>query len=1240
MNKNKIKTEKSPIGFKYEKDKTENVKMDIEEEDFLFGKNGNIINIKQNPNEIDEDEFAYDEEITDRDSWKVIRAYFDQHGLVSQQISSFNQFIDKKIQEIIDENKSIVIEPDINYYNRSMSTHIVREITFGQSHIAASPQFIENNATIERKIFPNEARLRNLDYLSELSVDIHWKEKTYDPDSETYKVTSEHELIKQSIGKIPIMVRSKYCSLNKLDDAGRVEVKECEFDQGGYFIIGGGEKVIVAQERMASNFVYVFKKKDILGTAWQAEIRSTLDGSNRPPIQFSVKISKKNIDDKNGIGGLITARIPYIKSDIPIIILFRALGIESDKDILDYIIFDDNDNTFKELLRPSLEYSSDYRTKEECLEFIGNKATKGEERSRQERIKRAEEILRKDMLSHISIEKGNELKKAFFIGYMIYRLGNCALGRAYGDDRDHYGKKRLDMSGVLLSGIFRQLFRKFSRKTESLIKETMKKVKSGRIQLENTIDKRIITQGMKFALATGNWGQNRIGLVQKTGVAQVLQRLTFMASLSHLRRLNTPLEKTGKITKPRQLHNTHWGMLCPCETPEGQSCGLVKNLSLMTFVSVGTPSKIIQETLDGYPEFQKLNEVLPSDIKGKHKIFINGSWIGITDQPEKIMKGLVNQRRRAIISKEISIVNNFKDKEIKIYTDSGRTQRPVYIVESRKKANGKNELKLKISKKNIRDLENKIIKFDELVNNGIIEYLDVEEEEASMIAMRIKDLETHRDYCSTYTHCEIHPAMILGVSASIIPFPDHNQSPRNVYQSAMGKQAMGIYSTNFNLRMDTLAYLLYYPQRPLVATQSMEFLKFRDLPAGINAIVAIMCYTGYNQEDSLIMNQSSIDRGLFRSAFFRTYFTEEKREARLRFETIEVPERSSCTGIRHGMYTKLESDGLVSPGLRISGDDIIIGKTGLIRMEDEDVDDENQNDVNNIIKTKTDISEAIRPNESGIVESVMVTTDRQGFKMAKVKCRSIRIPQIGDKFASRHGQKGTIGMTYRQEDLPFTIEGITPDIIVNPHAIPSRMTIGHLIECLSSKVSALRGFESDATPFSDVTVDSISDDLHKLGYQKYGNETMFNGFTGRKINMLIFLGPTYYQRLKHMVDDKIFSRGRGPLQILTRQPTEGRARSGGLRFGEMERDCMISHGASAFLKERLVDVSDKYRLHICQDCGLIAQADLTSQKFQCKLCNNFNYNISQIYIPYACKLLFQELLAMHITPRIILGNMK
>ena len=1185
--------------------------------------NENIFNSQGNLNDQEgQDMIIEEEEINEEDSWKVISAYFSQHGLVSQQIGSFNQFVGNNIKEIVDENKVLKIEMDPSY--KRNAEPIIYELNFGDVKIAANPQILESNEKINKQLFPNEARVRNLDYLSDLSVEAFLKEKKGEDSDE--RILGKKQTY--PIGKIPIMIRSKYCSLNNKTDIQRIELRECEFDQGGYFIIGGGEKVIVAQERMATNFVYVFNKKEQSGFSWQAEVRSSLDGSNRPPVQFAVKIAKKNTHMQNDLGGLITARIPYIKSDVDIVILFRALGLESDKDIIDYIVFDESDNSFKELLRPSIElFSSDYKDKDECLEYLGNRATKGTADSREKRIKRAEEILRKDMLSHVSIERGAESKKAFFIGYMIYRLGNCALGRAFGDDRDHYGKKRLDMSGVLLTGIFRQYFRNFLKSVESNIKDKLKNDKTGRINLEDVFDTNIITNGMKYALATGNWGKNRVGVVLKTGVAQVLQRLTFMSSLSHLRRLNTPLEKTGKITKPRQLHNTHWGMLCPAETPEGQACGLVKNLSLMAFVSVGTPSKLIQKDLDEIPDFQKLSELSPESIRGKSKIFINGSWVGITNNPEDIMERLVGQRRQACISKEISIVNNFMNKEIRIYTDSGRSLRPLFVVEKYKNENNETSSRLKITKQDIRDLTDQKMKFDDLVDNGVIEFLDVEEEESSMIAMKITDLVNNRHYCTTYTHCEIHPAMILGVAASIIPFPDHNQSPRNVYQSAMGKQAIGIYSTNFNMRMDTLSYLLFYPQKPLVVTQSMEFLKFKALPAGINAIVAIMCYTGYNQEDSVIMNQSSIDRGLFRSAFFRTYTSEQRIESKLKNEQFEVPDRKQVSKYRMGNYGKLDCEGLIPPGTKVRGDDIIIGKTGLIQYDEDDEKAE-------IIKRKTDLSEAIRPSEEGTIESVMLTTNRSGYTIAKVKCRSVRIPQIGDKFASRHGQKGTIGMTYRQEDMPFTMEGITPDIIVNPHAIPSRMTIGHLIECLNSKVAALRGLEGDSTPFTSVTVDRIANHLHQLGYQKHGNESIFNGFTGRKVDMLIFFGPTYYQRLKHMVDDKIFSRARGPVQILTRQPTEGRARSGGLRFGEMERDCMISHGAALFLKERLMDVSDKYRVHVCQTCGLFAVADIDSQTFRCNLCKEDSAGIVQATIPYACKLLFQELMAMHITPRI------
>jgi len=571
---------------------------------------------------------------------------------------------------------------------------------------------------------------------------------------------------------------------------------------------------------------------------------------------------------------------------------------------------------------------------------------------------------------------------------------------------------------------------------------------------------------------------------------------------------------------------------------------------------------------------------------------------------------------------EVGIVRDITLKELRLYTDAGRCSRPLFIVENNEMCIRKGHIK------QLANRETSGFKWQELVERGLIEYVDTEEEETTMISMTIQDLHdagANREAgkYTIYTHCEIHPAMILGICASIIPFPDHNQSPRNTYQSAMGKQAMGIYVSNFQLRMDTLAYVLFYPQKPLVTTRSMEHLHFRELPAGINAIVAIACYSGYNQEDSVIMNQSSIDRGFFRSISYHSFRDEEKRGSSLCKEAFEIPDHETTAGMRHGSYSKLDEDGLCCPGTRVSGDDVIIGKTSM--MPDDGTGMQRY--------SKKDCSTSLKHHETGIIDQVLVTTNDNDNKFTKLRLRSVRTPQIGDKFASRHGQKGTIGMTYTQEDMPFSCEGISPDIIVNPHAIPSRMTIGHLVECLLGKVSSLLGKEGDATPFTDVTVEDISTALHQLGYQMRGNETMYNGHTGRVLKgRMIFLGPTYYQRLKHMVDDKMHSRQRGPVQILTRQPMEGRSREGGLRFGEMERDCMIAHGSAYFMKERLLDYSDAYRVHICEICGLMCSANLKKKTYDCAGCKN-KTKIAQIQMPYACKLLFQELMSMMIAPR-------
>jgi DNA-directed RNA polymerase II subunit RPB2 len=1006
---------------------------------------------------------------------------------------------------------------------------------------------------------------------------------------------------------------------------------ECPYDQGGYFVINGSEKVLIAQEKMSPNHVYVFKKKQPSKYSYVGEIRSLPESGARAASTCMVRLLHRAAGGR-GSGATMRVTIPYIRQDIPVIVVFRALGFVADRDILEHIVYDFGDVAMMDLLRPSLEEAFVIQDRDVALDYIGKRGSVVGA-TREKRIAYAREILQKELLPHVGVGDMFETKKAFFLGYIVHRTLLCALGRRAEDDRDHYGNKRLDLAGPLLATLFRQLFRRLVKDVRTYAQKCVDGGKD--VNLTYAVKAKTITQGLKYSLATGNWGQQG-GADVRAGVSQVLNRLTFASTLSHLRRLNSPIGRDGKLAKPRQLHNSHWGMVCPAETPEGAACGLVKNLALMAYISVGSPAAPILEFLEEWST-ENLEEIAPGVIPSATKIFVNGVWMGIHRDPQLLVRTLRQLRRQVDVNTEVGVVHDIRLAELRLYTDYGRCCRPLYIVDDTPQGPA-----LRIRRKHVRQLEGREsgeFKWDDLVASGLIEYVDTEEEETTMIAMTISDIEDARasaageggdSFAISYTHAEIHPSMILGICGSIIPFPDHNQSPRNTYQSAMGKQAMGMYCTNYQLRMDTLAYVLFYPQKPLVTTRAMEHLHFRELPAGINAIVALACYSGYNQEDSVIMNQSSIDRGLFRSIFFRSYKDEERRQGALVREELERPDPECTLALRHGSYKKLDEDGLAIPGERVNGDDVLIGKTTPLPPPEEDSGAPRR-------YTKKDCSLSMKSTEAGHVDQVLLTTNDQGLRFVKVRIRSVRTPQIGDKFSSRHGQKGTCGMTYTQEDMPFTAEGISPDIIVNPHAIPSRMTIGHLVECLMGKVASLQGMEGDATPFTDVTVENISNMLHDLGYQRRGNEVCYNGHTGRQMGAMLFLGPTYYQRLKHTVDDKIHSRGRGPTQMLTRQPMEGRSRDGGLRFGEMERDCIISHGSAAFLKERLMDQSDAYRVHVCELCGLIAVANLAKNTFECRACRSAasRSRVVQVALPYACKLLFQELMSMNLAPRMI-----
>ncbi|KNX50206.2 DNA-directed RNA polymerase II subunit RPB2 [Cryptococcus deuterogattii R265] len=1206
----------------------------------------------------DEDEEKYDvdddEPISQEDYWTVINSFFEEKGLVRQQLESFNEFIENTMQEIVDDHSRLTLDQFTQYTGIAGDETRRYEISFGQIYLARVNHTEMDGRT--NMLFPQEARLRNLTYSAPLYVDIKKRTLTAsgvdDPveadwqpavgdDGEVESAEEE----KTSIGKVPVMVRSNFCLLHGLPDDQCHEIGECPYDQGGYFIISGSEKVLIAQERMATNHVFVFLKAAPARFTYFAEINSQKEKGGRVANHTEVRMYARA---SGTTGGVIRVSLPYTKVDIPLVVVFRALGIVPDRDVLSHVCFGAEDEALLEMLQPSIEESFAVQDRDTALDFIGRRG-QHEKAPRAQRQRAAFDILHKEFLPHVSTAEGFESKKAYFLGYMVHRLCMAALGRKELDDRDHFGNKRLDLAGPLMAEMFNVVFGKLREDMYRYLKKCVEQNKE--FALNMAIRPNTVTDGLKYALATGNWGKRDN---TRAGVSQVLNRYTFASTLSHLRRTNTPIGRDSKAAKPRQLHNTHWGMVCPAETPEGSACGLVKNLALMSYISVGSYSAPVMEFLEEWG-LEDLSEY--QDAPTATKVFVNGVWMGIHRDAPTLHNNLLQMRRGGQLKYEVSIVRDIRERELRLYTDAGRVCRPLFIVDQPTQT-------LRLKRDHIDRIDQMADEgllsgaWDKLLSEGIVEYVDAAEEETILIAMTPEDLvnartahskqELVRDraahnlesfdpaarikstvWSQQYTHMEIHPSMILGVCASIVPFPDHNQSPRNTYQSAMGKQAMGVCLTNYQLRMDTMVNVLYYPQKPLATTRSMEYLKFSELPAGQNAIVAIMCYSGYNQEDSVIMNQSSIDRGLFRSLYFRSYTDTEKMKGMVKAETIEKPDRNETLRMKHGTsdrYAKLDVDGLVAPGTNVNGDDILIGKTAPLPEDSEELGQRTQ------LHTKRDISTPLKSTEQGVVDQVMLSTNGEGNMFVKIRVRSTRVPQIGDKFASRHGQKGTIGITYRQEDMPFTAEGLVPDIIINPHAIPSRMTIGHLVECLLSKVSTLTGAEGDATPFTELTVEAVSKVLRAKGYQSRGFEVLYHGHTGRKLQAQVYFGPTYYQRLKHMVDDKIHARARGPLQILTRQPVEGRSRDGGLRFGEMERDCMISHGIAGFLKERMYDSSDAFRIHVCDICGLMAVANLKKQEFYCSVCRN-STQISQVYIPYAAKLLFQELQAMNIACR-------
>jgi DNA-directed RNA polymerase II subunit RPB2 len=1221
-------------------------------------------------------------------SWNLIDKYFkdNPYNLVAHHLDSYNDFFSRGIFQIFRENNPVrFIERDDSKENVEKRNQIMLYLggKDGKQLYFGKPVIYDGNTMTGKPythyLYPNDARLRNMNYGITIHYDVHVDFIYYNGDE---KIEQTITLEKIFLGRFPIMLHSNLCILKGLSTEARFNLGECRNDTGGYFIIDGKEKVIVSQEKFANNMLYVrkFKEDDIY--SYSAEIRSVSEDASKPIRYTSVKIVAPDVKYSNN---QIVVDVPNVRKPIPLFILFRALGVVSDKSIIEHCLLDLKQNeSMIDLFIPSIHDAQMIFSQKTALEFIATF-------TKRQTVSSVQDILMNYFLPHIG--EDNFLDKAYFIGFMVFRILKVFTNQEKPTDRDNFKFKRVETSGSLIYQLFREYYLiqnraigltidkeyyyhtgKYSDNFTSLIQDNVKDI----------FKQRIVEDGFKKAFK-GNWGAD--ANTKRVGVVQDLNRLSWFTFMSHLRKLSLPMESSSKAVAPHLLHGSQWGYIDPVDTPDGANVGLHKHLAISTAITIGFSSFPLIKWLRANTPLKLLQECNTDFVAANTKVFVNGNWIGIIDDPIETVKLLKLFRRNGVIPVYTSITFSYEDNIIYLYTDEGRLTRPVFYVESKNddKNDGKNhsnrisydhghikdiiesskytwqQVITGFEKKDAADFDirrnilyddvgalysgktkmEQIIDFFEK-NKAIIDYVDTSEEEGALVATYPHELKKNK----YYTHVEIDPSLILGVMGNSIIYPENNQLPRDVFSCGQSRQAVSVFHSNYQMRIDKMGVILNYGQTPLIKSRYLEYITKEEQPYGVNAIVAIMAYTGYNVEDAILINEGSVKRGIFNTTYYSMYEAREE-SAKVSGNLVnsfftEIESKQNISGLKPGYdYSQLDKFGLIKENTPLNDKIMVIGQlTSTSENKDSYID------------------KSVKPKKGqlGFVDKSFMTEGEEGFRIAKVRIREERLPAIGDKMASRAGQKGTIGLIIPEEDMPFTADGIRPDLIINPHAIPSRMTIGQLVESLFGKACAMYGAFGDCTAFSTkgANAETYGKMLTKVGYHSSGNQLLYNGMTGEQIYSEIYIGPTYYMRLKHMVKDKINYRATGPRTALTRQTVQGRANDGGLRIGEMERDGILAHGASYFLTESYMIRGDQYYMAVCNKTGAIAIYNPSLNLFLSPFADGpltFNKNVdgepildvysvygrsfSILRIPYALKLLIQELQVMNIQMRII-----